>query len=314
VAVGPEESAHHAELTAAWNDELGDLEVELKVLADDKPLPRTFPVTARLIADRLRADFLAQELESLATVVAGETDPVRQAADWATPVRTRLVGLRDSKISAGPIELADMLAGSEVVGRQTVVREAERGTDTFARTVTHASATLTGTAASVKKPKAAVALVKALRGYAVLTWVLANFLAERSSIGRNLASLVIGLGGALVALAVVVPGLPIGIPLTGVVLVLATTTVSALRQRRLVGRRLAVRLGLLALVAAVALAGVLWQIAREEDQSVGEVVLDVVLRILLVAVVVGVGWFLGRPTDRVPAPDPRAGAGRSPGG
>jgi patatin-related protein len=312
VAVGPPGGAHHGELAAAWDAQADDLAVELKVLADDKPLPRTFPLTARLIADRLRADFLSQELESLATVVAGETDPVKDATGWATPAKTRLVGLRDAKTSAGPAELADMLAGSEVVGRQTLAQEAERGTDTFARTVTHATATLTGTASSVKRPKAAVALVKAVRGYALLIWVLANYLAEKSSVGRNLASLVIGVGGALVALALVVPGLPIGIPLTGVVLVLATTTVSALRQQRLVGRALALRLGLLALITVAALVGVLWQTLREKDQSLGELALDIGLRVLLVAVVLGVGWFLGRPTNRVPEPEPRVSTGDSP--
>ena len=102
--------------------------------------------------------------------------------------------------------------------------EAERGSDTFARTATHATATLTATVSGLQKPKAAVSLLKALRGYAVLLWVLVNFLVGKSNLGRNLTAVVVGVGGALVALALVVPGVPLAVPLTGVILVLATAS------------------------------------------------------------------------------------------
>ena len=62
----------------------------------------------------------------------------------------------DAGTDAGPAELQGLLQGSEVVGHQTVAQEAERGSDTFARTATHATATLTATVSSVQKPKAAV--------------------------------------------------------------------------------------------------------------------------------------------------------------
>ena len=81
-------------------------------------------------------------------------------------------------------------------------RRRSRGSDTFTRTVSHAAATLTATAASVKKPQAVIGLFKAVRGYALLLWVLGNFLAGKSSTGRNLTSLILGVGGALLALAV----------------------------------------------------------------------------------------------------------------
>ena len=220
------------------------------------------------------------------------------AVQWATRARADLQRHADAGSDAGPAELHGLLQGSEVVGRQTVAQEAERGSDTFARTATHATATLTATVSSVQKPKAAVSLLKALRGYALLLWMLVNFIAGKSHLGRNVTSLIVGVGGTLVALAVVVPGIPIALPLTGVVLVLATASVSALLQQRLGGWRLVLRLLLLVLLAAAALTAVLLQTASENDQSVWQLLLDSGLRALLVVVVIAVGWFLGRPTKR----------------
>jgi uncharacterized SAM-binding protein YcdF (DUF218 family) len=82
--------------------------------------------------------------------------------------------------------------------------------------------------------------------------------------------------------------------------VLAAAGASALRQQRLGGWRLVVRLLLLVLVAAAVLAAVLIQTASENKQSIGDLLLDTGLRVLLVVVVVGVGWFLGRPTQHTP--------------
>jgi patatin-related protein len=295
VAVGPPGTTLSTELAAAWDAQAARLAAELAAIEGDGPLPRTFPLTAKLIADRVRAELLPAELASLAAVVTEEPDPVAQAVQWAVPVRTRLAVLQDDGAQPGPVELGDMLSGSEVVGRQTLAREAERGSDTFARTATHATATLTGTVSALQKPRAAVSLLKALRGYAVLLWVLVNFLVGRSNLGRNLTALVVGVGGALVGLAVVVPGVPLAVPLTGVVLVLATASAAALRQRRLVGWRLVVRLILLLVIAAAAVVAVLWQTASQNHQSVRQLFIDTGLRVLLVVVVLGVGWFLGRP-------------------
>jgi hypothetical protein len=296
VAVGPAGTARHAQLVAAWDEVDSELAAELEVVEGDGPLPRTFPLTAARIAHRISTEFLPGELDSLAGVVLGEPDPVDLAVQWATLARADLRRHADAGTEAGPAELHGLLQGSEVVGHQTITQEAERGSDTFARTATHATATLTATVSSVQKPKAAVSLLKALRGYALLLWMLVNFIAGKSHLGRNVTSLIIGVGGTLVALAVVVPGIPIALPLTGVVLVLATASVSALLQRRLGGWRLVLRLLLLVLLAAAALTAVLLQTASKNDQSVWQLLLDSGLRALLVVVVIAVGWFLGRPT------------------
>jgi hypothetical protein len=276
------------------------LREELQVLETSKPLPRTFPLTAARIADRIRTELLPSELTALATAVIEETDPVTDAVQWANTVSPTLHRVPPPH----PDELRDLLDRSKVVALQTIAKEFERGSDTFARTAAHAAATFTATASSMKKPQAAVALLTAFRGYALLLWTLVNFLAGRSNVGRNLTSLVIGVGGTLIAFAVIVPGVPTVLPLTGVVIVLATATAAALLPDRPRARRLAGRVGWVLLLVVIALAGVVWTIARDAKQTWGQLLLSVLIRLLVVLVVLGVGWFLGRPRKK--ATDSRA--------
>ena len=103
--------------------------------------------------------------------------------------------------------------------------------------------------------------------------------------------MVLGVGGALVALAVVVPGIPMVVSLIGVVLILAVASIAALQEG---GRALAGRVILVALVALAALVGLgIWKIRTNQD-GVRDLLISWALRLFLVLVVLGVGWFLGR--------------------
>jgi hypothetical protein len=239
-------------------------------------------------------------------VVGAEPDPVAIGLQWAEQANNLLRSTPQPTAD----QLNTLLETSSAIGGQTITQERDRGSDTFTRTVSHAAATLTSTAASVKKPQAVIGLFKALRGYALLLWVLGNFLAGKSATGRNLTSLVLGVGGALLALAVVVPGIPMMVPLVGVVLILAVASIAALRQGKLAGPSLTRRIVLVAAIVVVALAGLLVQRLVENKQSIGDLLLDWGLRLLLVLVVLGVGWFLGRPTakDETITSAPKGGA------
>ena len=294
VAVGPPAGPHRAELEAAWDSRADRLEAELRVIDGDGPLPRTFPLVAERIAYRIATELLPGELASLATAVGAEPDPVPIGLQWAEQANNVL----RSPTPPTAEQLGLLLETSSAVGAQTITQEAERGSDTFTRTVSHAAASLTSTAASVQKPHAVTGLFKALRGYALLLWVLGNFLAGRSATGRNLTSLVLGVGGALLALAVIVPGIPMMVPLVGVVLILAVASIAALRQGKLAGTALTRRIVLVGAIVVVALAGLLVQRLVENKQSIGDLLLDWGLRLLLVLVVLGVGWFLGRPAAK----------------
>jgi hypothetical protein len=302
VAIGPRGSTYRDVLLSEWHDWEARLTKEMQVLDGDGPLPRTFPLTAARIAHRIRTEFLPAELDGLAATVETEPDPVEDSSRWARGVRDLIPRAKPAETKLLPSQLGDLLERSEVIGRQTVTMEAGRGSDTFARTATHTAATLTATAASVKKPKAAVLLLKALRGYATLLWVLVNFLAGKSHVGRNLTSLVLGVGGTLIAMALVVPGVPIAVPLTGVVLVLAAASASALLGRRVTGWPLAGRMVVLALLAIAAVGLVLAFSTSDGKQSLLEWLGDVWPRVLIVGLVIVVGWYLGRPSRRDPSP------------
>lgn len=294
VAVGPPGTPAHEELLAEWNEVADQLVAELTVIEGDEPLPRTFPMTAERIAHRLCVDLLPTELAALAAAVTGEPDPVPVGVQWAEPARAQL---QRAGARPGPAALDELLAGSSVVGRQTIAQEAEQGSDTFARTVSHAAATATATVSGVSKPKAVTGLFKALRGYALMLWVLGNFLARNSSTAHNLTSMALGVGGALVALAIIVPGIPIAVPLVGVVLILAVASIAALQDG---GTPLTWRLLLVAVIALAALVGLgVWTLVQSK-QGVWDTLMTWVLRLFLVLVVLGIGWFLGRPKSNVP--------------
>jgi len=309
VAIGAEGNPYRDDLASGWAVWEPRIQDELRVLESTEPLPRTFPLTAARIAHRIRTDFLQAELDSLATAVESEPDPVEEGLRWAGEVRTVIPHDQNARTRPQPSQLAELLRRSEDIGRQSIAAEGRRGSDTFARTATKATAALTSAASSVKKPKAAVTLLKGLHGYALLLWVLVNFLAFRSNIGRNLTGVVLGVGGALVAVAILVPGVPAVVPLTGVVIVLATGSVAALRHPRIV-RGLAWRV-----VALLILAGVgLWWLLK--DENVPALLRTIATRIVLVAAIVGVGWLLGRPlwtSKGKPRPAPQRRAPSTPG-
>lgn len=298
VAVGPATAPHHVELAAAWDAEAVVLRAELAVLHDDAPLPRTFPRVAARIADRLHAQLLEQELVALAEAVLGEVDRLEQSEDWARRV---LAATADGPV---PLSVLTSLArGSEDIGKQRISDEMVDGTDTFVRTTTHAAAAATSMLTALPGPKLLTGTLRAARGYAVLVWVLVSRLTTRSNNGPNLLGLVVGVGAALVALTLVMPGVPIAVTLVGAGLLLAATTASALTQRSQLGwglgRRTAVACGAVLLAAAVALG---WDLARD-----GVVVRDALLRmagrVLVVVSVVLLGWFVARAR---PAPSTRS--------
>lgn len=298
-AVGRDDGEHYTELCERWDAEEGRLSAELQVLAKDDPLPRTFPLVAERISCRIRTEFLMQELDSLADAAVNEPDAVEAGEKWGKEVRTTLRRPGKNRTEPSAFALEKLLKDSATaVGKQTIAQEAARGSDTFARTASHATATLTATAASVKKPRAAVTLLKALRGYALLLWTLVDFLAGRSHVGRALAGMAVGVGGALIAVSLVVPGVPPAVPLTGVVLILATASAIALTRARLGFVRFGLRLVLLLAVALAALAWVVWEASDRDLDKLRDMATDVGLRVLPVVAVLLAGWFLARPTGQ----------------
>lgn len=297
VAVGPVAGRHHDALVRLWDRHEARVRVELGLLTDPRgPLPRTFPLCAELIAARLHAEILEKELDELAGAVDTEADSLEASENWARTVREapREGGLMPLH-ALGRLEQT-----SQVIGRQRVRDELLTGSDTFARTSSHGVAAFTALLSVLTKQKQVSWVLSALRGYALLVWLLTGTLTSRSRFGTHAVSVAVGAGGALLALALLVPGLPAVVPLVGAVVVLAAASASALARRTAIDAPPWIRLGLALLVAVIALLGYLVLTARgreaEEGQHLLEQMWDVVSgglgKVAIAAAVIGLGWWL----------------------
>jgi hypothetical protein len=113
---------------------------------------------------------------------------------------------------------------------------------------------------------------------------------RRSAIGARTVSAAVAVGGTLLALAIFVPAVPIGITLAGAVLVLAGASAAALRTPTAHG--LGRRLLLVAVVAVLAFAGLIWWQIHEHGFS--NSVVSVLIKIGVGILIVSLGWFLAR--------------------
>ena len=191
-----------------------------------------------------------------------EPDPLAEPSVWATRAQARLDG--DPTLA----DLDDVLEKGAVVGRQRIASEVESGSDTLARTLTHATVAVASAVGAQRAPKSVNTVLSTFRGYALLLWVLVSYLTGGSRFGRSVLSLTVGVGAALVALTLVVPAVPMAVTLTGIVLLLAATSAAALRQGRRRSWRLAARLTAAFLVVAAALVAVVaYQVSSAEPTS-----------------------------------------------
>jgi hypothetical protein len=142
-----------------------------------------------------------------------------------------------------------------MVGGQRI--RAEVGSDTFARTAAHATAVTANTLGSLGKQRAVRAVLGAFRGYALTVWAMIHFLTLKSRFGTRAVEIALAAGGALLAVTILVPGVPLGLTLFGVLLLLAGLTTAALRtspSAKRAGRQLL----LASILVAAALGGHLW--------------------------------------------------------
>ena len=307
VAVGPEGGPRHGELAQAWEDARPLLEAEVRPLGGKGPLPRTFPLVAERIAARLHAEVLEEELPQLAQAVELEPDPLPVSSNWVRSARAAF-----AERTRVPLRrLAEVEEGSRQIGEQLIDHEVTGGTDTFARTASHGAATFSSLLTGFRRQKLAASALSAVRGYALLVWLLVQHLTSRSWWGTHVVALAVGVGGALVALGLIVPGVPPGVPLVGVVLVLAAATASAMSGRTAVPGPPWARVGAALLIVLVAVFGYLLSSADREDgwdgalSEVWGTVAGGVGKALVVLAVVLLGWWLAgaRPPSLDGAPE-----------
>jgi patatin-related protein len=240
---------------------------------------------------------LREDLPHLADAIRDEGD---QAPDtsrrWLASYLARVSGARPEPIPAG--QLSALWDQAAAIGREKI--KDEIGTDTLARTASQMAA-VTVSAMGANGPKAVKPVLKALRGYTLAVWAMVTFMTSPSKFGRRAVELAIAAGGSLLALAVLVPAMPLALILAGVLLVVAGVSTAALRtsKAKAVGRRL----GVVAVIVAAALGGYLYW-----DWRAGGVTADVMNALVKIGVfllIVLLGWWIStaRPKKAVLSPE-----------
>jgi ABC-type transport system involved in cytochrome c biogenesis permease subunit len=190
-------------------------------------------------------------------------------------------------LSAG--QLWQLREDMSLIGTQKITDDV--GSDTFARTTSHAAVVTTGafsTKTKLANVKPVRTVVSALRGYAAMVYAMVAYLSSGSKIGPSVVGIAAAVGGALLAVTIFVPNVPIGVTLAGVLLLLAAASAAALRTRDI--RWMGLRLLLVALLFAALLG---WLIYRDVDRSgFHGAVVSTVIKVGIGLGVVLVGFFI----------------------
>ncbi|WP_217560892.1 patatin-like protein [Streptomyces sp. GbtcB6] len=273
-------------------------------------------VAAVTLALHLR--ILREDLQALAAAVRDEqqgTAPDSPAGQTAAAGATQggeswlrgygaAVG-RQSPLS--PPDLREQWERAAAIGGQTI--EDDIGTDYFARTMSRAAAVTAGVMGAPGLPgraKRPVGMVlSALRGYTLAVWAMVTFMTSGSSVGRNAVHLAVAVGGTLLGVSLVVPGMPLALPLLGALLLIAGWSAAALLDRRTkpVGRKL-LPLACLALLLVVGYG--VWAWGHDGLSSL----LGFLIKAGVVVMAVFIGWWISRahtsPTASASPADERA--------
>jgi patatin-related protein len=281
VAVGPPGHPDHDWLEEQWRQQRQECAEELQAAMTLDRLPLALPRCARQIARRIQTRILREDLAALADAIREEPDPAEGSTAW----------LRDYDAAADRLEPATLWSlwtGTDLVGEQRIRDEV--GTDTFARTAAQTTAVAANTIGTMSRPKVVATVLRAFRGYALTVWAMVHFLTMDSRFGTRVVEIALAVGGVLLAITILVPGIPLGLTLLGVVLLLAGLTTAALLTpgAKGVGGRL---LAATVLVAA-ALGGFLWwDWKRNHWNAVGWTLL---LKVGVALLIVLLGWWVAR--------------------
>ncbi len=240
---------------------------------------------ADALAMPLRLQILTDDLKALATAIREElTDADPRSSAWLVDF--------DALPNPTAADLWSMREGMSKIGQQQIGEDV--GSDTFARTVSHAATVAAGTFAVPSKAtslKAVQYSLAGLRGYTALVWTMVSYLTRGSAFGTRLFELVVAVGGALVALTLLVPGVPLGVTFAGVLILAAGVTAAGLRTPD--GSWFGVRLGIAAFFAALVEGGLVWRDIDSKGWS-GSSTLSTLIKAGVVVALVLLGGYIAR--------------------
>ena len=266
---------------------------------------------ARSIARRIQLGILREDLPALAEAVRTEEDPPDPSRAWLKEydaARERL-HLDGPQLPAGV--LWDLWEKAGQIGQEKISDDARTGSTTFARTATHAAtvaASALGSPSSIggirqlKGTRAVASVLAAFRGYTLMVWAMVGFLTRGSGFSTRIVELALATGGVLVAVTILVPGMPLALILSGVTILLAGITAAALldrgapvpagsARRRYPARGVGWRVAGAVLILCLALGGYLW---REWVLHGPSALWNPLIKIGVTVLVVLLGWWVAR--------------------
>jgi hypothetical protein len=274
-------------LASRWKESARLYEDEINDALDaDKST--TFDRICEAIALPLQLQALREDLPALASAVAGEgRDAQRGSTAWLAQYESAVREAKPALLSAA--QLWALRTGMSQIGSQKITDDV--GSDTFARTTSHAAVITTGAftaRTNLKHVKPVQAVISALRGYTAMMYAMVAYLSRGSKIGPMAVGMAAAAGGVLLAVTIFVPSVPIGLTIAGVMLLLAAASAAALRTPEV--RWMALRVGVVALLFAAALG---YLIYRDVDAHGfhGEVI-SIVVKVGIGLAVLLVGWFV----------------------
>ncbi|MEW6058899.1 MAG: patatin-like protein [Actinomycetota bacterium] len=210
----------------AWDK--AEVEDELAFLDHpEMPLPPTLPASARAVARRVQLDIACEELRDVARAI--EWDLEDGAARRPSAVTfTSEIGRVEGREALPPADALRLFPSCKV-GAETM--EDEAGSDLFARATGTAAAV--GTSVGRGRRSGFVlplrTLLASLRGFALTLWVMTRSAVQGSRAGAALVTGMLAVGGALLALAVLMNNPPTLIVTVGAAVLAAGFTLAAIR-------------------------------------------------------------------------------------
>jgi hypothetical protein len=207
LALPSEDSESHSVLADRWEQDRSAAKIELGFVSESEgPVPGSLPVCAGAVARRIQLEILRTELP----VVADAIESDRNAGAAAPPAARRFAAavkgaLRGDRLSA---EDADRLFPACRVGEERIAGEV--GSDMFTSTAAQAMAVGVSAGAGAKGGLGPLrGLVRSVRNLFMAVYLLARSAVSGRG-GFALATILLAIGGAIIAVGVTDVGSPEG--------------------------------------------------------------------------------------------------------
>jgi patatin-related protein len=279
---------YHQWLADQWESKNKSYRTEVERVFNSATEITALTEVAAALARPLQLQILAEDVDVLANAIKSEQDRndiPGPSKEWLNAYDAK--HKTSAEMSAD--ELWKLRDGLILIGAETIANDA--GTDIFARTIAKAATVTASTFSAPPKltsVKAVRFVLSAVRGYTLMVWTMVHFMTMGSSFGARAIDLAVAGGATLLAVTILVPGIPVGITLVGALLVLAGITTAALRTKDT--RGLVRRMTVVGLLVAAALGFLIWDDIHVHGAS--GVVASTLIKVGVGVLIVLIGTFV----------------------